>query len=55
MHAARGALSPAIRDIEAVLAALSEFRDKPAGSFVRGSPVITSTIRAVVSRPPLSQ
>jgi len=47
-----GALGPAIGDIEAVLAALSEFRDKPAGSFriTAGQHAIDTVLWPVLSR-----
>jgi DNA-binding transcriptional LysR family regulator len=47
-----GALGPAIGDIEAVVAALSEFRDKPAGSFriTAGQHAIDTVLWPVLSR-----
>ena len=47
-----GALGPAIGDIEAVLAALSEFRDKPAGSFriTAGQHAIDTILWPVLSK-----
>jgi DNA-binding transcriptional LysR family regulator len=47
-----GALGPAIGDIEAVVGALSEFRDKPAGSFriTAGQHAIDTVLWPVLSR-----
>ncbi len=47
-----GALGPAIGDIEAVLGAVSEFRDKPAGSFriTAGQHAIDTILWPVLSR-----
>jgi DNA-binding transcriptional LysR family regulator len=47
-----GALGPAIGDIEAVLAALSEFRDKPAGNFriTAGQHAIDTVLWPVLSK-----
>jgi DNA-binding transcriptional LysR family regulator len=47
-----GALGPAIDNIEAVLAALSEFRDKPAGSFriTAGQHAIDTVLWPVLSK-----